>query len=1561
VIDSSDAGREQAGDEDDEDTLVGLSAGAGDDIPLDVPSRLSNSGYVAGPNVQIGRDVGRDVIVDSNIVTGNVIVDSNLIVGSNVFVGGDASAADEYAQALGQPVALDTRTRYQAAIEKIFARCPEPVDRAVEFAQVTDFLTGDEPYFWWMGEPYCGKTTLAAAIAAAPPPNVVTVAFFVDRLGGTRLQDFRTAVADQLAPLAGQPRTRYAEPRGFDLDDLWQLATERVRAAGKTLLLIADGLDEDDWVRFREPSVASQLPESCPHGSRVLVTSRQVPEVLASVSENHPLRRCGPRLLRPNEASSKSREAAVQELRHAIDDPDRVTARTNRAVLGVLAAAGGHLTADDLTELAKVDADRYEVTQVLEQTLGRLVEPRDEFGERRYVFAHDLIVSQATTLLGSAALRQHREWVGTWAARFAAEGWPDQTPTYLLDQYPRLLFEEGDTPGLLTLQVPERYRRLYDRFGSSHVAMQGLTDLTTLLAHASEPDLAAMLRLSLWASHFKHATYTMPSEIPEGWALLGQTDKAAHLARSIGDNFGRIKALCSVARACDHAGQTADAQELLEAAEYEALALPDSLGRVFAITHVARALAESDDHARGRELLALAFPSDEQLPAPDRDRVLVERFDRSLTAIATTAATIGSGEMALRALASLSAQARIGAAEITVRRAGQAGSLDLATQIALAYPRCRPLLVTVAARAGNRDLAAELVEEYLEPLNTLSKSGTLTMGNAKLNAAMLAYAMASVKAGLFEQAEQLARRLNQQHKQQRVLLSIARVAALQGDTETVIRVLTRCAAVKGGQGAVLRTIATRALWASQDGDQARVSRLLDLATSLAGLSDGMADPQLKNLASSIVAALAEDRADLAAERVSNIARVARSTMGAARDTRLAGIARVATILGIDTEAVASLITSPHVSDSAFAGIVVAAGRKRDFDRAERLIERIVDGRMRLDALRGLVIALADADRFDEAVQLARRMPEHSLRTQAVSQAATLAIDGGFLREAESILASGIIPSPTLSRRLASLAKAWIAIDRPARAAELLAKAEKYASAVQRVGFLGTPPDRLLVNVQATGALDLVDATAAFISAPGAKAQALAALPRRTQRVGEHGRNRRLLDLAERSASEVDEAETRATLLIGIVRGALKSADDEQVSRYTAMTLRVIQDEIPDVRQQVVRLTRLAQLFGEYGERGECSRMLLLACDRARAVPGVGNQGNLLTFICRHAIGNGLLDLAESIAASIASSPWRAAALTRTAAGAWHGKNHKLARRLIKDAEQMAARTPGQPRRAVELTHIARVAALAHDFKTARRLVREAEDIAAQLTRPDRKAFILAEAVRAAEGLADPVLTERLIGEACDFVATVEDPDVADWIALNLLRHATAAGLLDLAERTARSIHLRSTRYFALGSLAVDVAATGPAERARSILERASEEAARISDYAARTHSFNQLARSATLAGFDDLMNRIGSQTGEWTAGAWAATRIGRFAEAERLARLIRQAERRDTVIAELARATYASGDHALAERLIITAFKEGAMVLPLDVIVSLHPPAAAAIATTLQEIRDQAEELQPKW
>jgi len=148
---SSDPYRAKFDDEDEVETLDRLSPGRTGDIAPEVSEGPSVDGCVGGHNIQILGGVDGDVVVI-----------------------GDVYRTRGHDQAPGQPVELDTRSRYRATIQKIFARCPDPVDRALELEQIADFLSRDEPYYWWIGEPYCGKTTLAAAIAAAPPPDVVS-------------------------------------------------------------------------------------------------------------------------------------------------------------------------------------------------------------------------------------------------------------------------------------------------------------------------------------------------------------------------------------------------------------------------------------------------------------------------------------------------------------------------------------------------------------------------------------------------------------------------------------------------------------------------------------------------------------------------------------------------------------------------------------------------------------------------------------------------------------------------------------------------------------------------------------------------------------------------------------------------------------------------------------------------------------------------------------------------------------------------------------------------------------------------------------------------------------------------------------------------------------------------------------------------------------------------------------------------------------------------------------------------------------------------------------------
>ncbi|QSI48071.1 hypothetical protein [Thermobispora bispora] len=255
------------------------------------------------------------------------------------------------------------RSAYLHQVEHIFPW--ELIGREAELAELKDFCTGDHDrtYLWWQGPPWAGKSALMATFVVHPPPGVRVVSFFItNRFAG---QDdrhaFVHAVIEQLAELLGQPMphrlsaTTQQEWYARLLEEAAQLCRER----GERLILVVDGLDEDQGVRAGRSahSIAALLPAVPPHGMRVVVASRPNPPVPGDVPGRHPLRNPAiVRQLSPSPAAQVIRDDAGRELDRLLFGD-----REGRDLLGFIVAAGGGLSCGDLAELtgmAPVEVDR---------------------------------------------------------------------------------------------------------------------------------------------------------------------------------------------------------------------------------------------------------------------------------------------------------------------------------------------------------------------------------------------------------------------------------------------------------------------------------------------------------------------------------------------------------------------------------------------------------------------------------------------------------------------------------------------------------------------------------------------------------------------------------------------------------------------------------------------------------------------------------------------------------------------------------------------------------------------------------------------------------------------------------------------------------------------------------------------------------------------------------------------------------------------------------------------------------------------------------------------------
>ncbi|WP_030543227.1 trypsin-like peptidase domain-containing protein [Streptomyces albus] len=481
---------------------------------------------------------------------------------------------------------------YRAQLRDI---APERLEgREEELAELVAFCGGGEPYRWLQAPPWAGKTALAAWFALHPPRGVVPVWFFITArfAGQSDSGAFTEALVHQLAAIAGRAPSAHALPMARDGERrlLLEEAARRVARDGGTLLLVVDGLDEDQAARpgGTGPSIASLLPPRLPPQVRVLVTSRPNPGLPHDVSGGHPLR--DPAVvtpLRTAEAARHTADEARWDLSHALYGEDEL----GRELVGLFTAARASLTPRDLHELT--GRPYLHLRKWLGSAFGRLLRvrdyadalnsggsadraaPRDDpDATRGHLFAHETLYTAALGELGGD-IERYRERLHRWAAGYAERGWPRDTPPYLLRPYGRLVTGLGDAVRAARLAAEvRRHDRLREATGSDAAALAEIDAAIRLLRDTAPDDLAHLAPLAAARDLLSHRNRALPPELPPAVAESGDPVRAEGLARSVYDRFERAMALVGVARVLARRGDRERAVGLVREAEDLAVHLP---------------------------------------------------------------------------------------------------------------------------------------------------------------------------------------------------------------------------------------------------------------------------------------------------------------------------------------------------------------------------------------------------------------------------------------------------------------------------------------------------------------------------------------------------------------------------------------------------------------------------------------------------------------------------------------------------------------------------------------------------------------------------------------------------------------------------------------------------------------------------------------------------------------------------------------------------------------------------------------------------------------------------
>ncbi len=892
-------------------------------------------------------------------------------------------------------VPVQMREAYEAQLRDIAPAALE--DRDGELRRLVEFCGGPEPYLWVQAPPWAGKTALAAWIALHPPHGVVPVWFFVTARLASQADStvYTDAVVHQLAAVAGGEPTRHTTPAARDGERrrLLNEAAQRVARDGGTLLLIVDGLDEDQSGRpsGSGPSIASLLPQQPPPHVRVLVTSRLNPGIPPDVPGDHPLRRCTVWRLGTVAAARHTEHEAAYDLAAALRGD-----ALGRDLVGLLAAAHGSLTLRDLRELT--GRRHLALKQRLDSAFGRILR---EWGggpdgahsaeARGYLFAHETLFAAALEAFGPD-IGPYRERLHGWARRYAEAGWPADTPAYLLQTYGRMVMSLGDLDWATALVTDvRRHDLMRERTGGDTAGLaeiEAVHDLAVDLPSDGLDHLFGHLAaLEVTRDLLVRRNGSLPPEVPIALAELGQTRRAIEAARGVFRLEDRAHALAGVARVLAGSGdpQTADlareALRLVDAAAAERWDEMPSTDDAMRMAAVALMTAGQEEEALAR---LDSSPYDDLL-SPIRTRVALAMAAHPCAPeraadLLREAVTMARDELPPTERVEALAVAAEAYATIDPRQTGRLygwivrlanganAELPLLTAAATALRDVRP---DQAARFTH--WAVEAVEEEMEEVREEQEMERITTGYPDdWIAALLA-------AGLVDEAQQLMEQEEEQDswlggmEQERRAIALCR--ARKGDVETAWRVLEaswRRSALDQRHPEGAAAIAT-ALAAAGRGRQAETVLCTAAARHPWAASEGLAA-----LARHCAADDPEQAARLvkAAESVAN--RSSREADDPDQDIRFASLATALAALGryTDAERLAQAISTTSVRAWALAGISMAHAEEgspdalRLAEAAAEITEDLTDTPFADEALIATAQALGCMGAAEQATNLA---------------------------------------------------------------------------------------------------------------------------------------------------------------------------------------------------------------------------------------------------------------------------------------------------------------------------------------------------------------------------------------------------------------------------------------------------------------------------------------------------------------------------------------------------------------------------------------------------------------
>lgn len=1367
-----------------------------------------------------------------------------------------------------------TRSGYREQVRDIAPRGGIQ-ERESELDELARFCAGPESYLWWRAAPWAGKSALMSSFVLHPPSGVVPVAFFVTgRLAG---QDdaaaYTAAVLAQLGELLDRPVPARLGPAERDaLRRAWLAeAGEHCQRAGRQLVLVVDGLDEDRGPGRGQPSIASLLPKNAGPAVKVIVAAREQPVMPPDIPADHPLRE--QHHVRPLAVSAHARaiqDAAERDLQDLLHG-----AAEQRDLLGLVAAAGGGLTRRDLEELTGLAP--YQIGATLHGVTGRTFTTRVSAWDAArlrpetvpvYLLAHENLQTAAVDQLGRERMRGYRERLHAWADTYRAAGWPRESPLYLLQGYHRMLDDTGDLLRLLAYTTDRaRHNRMLDQSGGDVAALAEVSAARAAFVAQESIDLGPVLMLAYHQDELSFRNVFLPATLPAVWALLGDDTRAEALAYE----WSRMLVL---ARVLTNAGQFTRAANVARAVLAEPIAAPEF--KVLALTTLAVASAGAE-HAQGvAALLAEAHALTDRMAADLRQAQALAHLVRAsaltghndqvvtfisrIEAIARAFADpIQQGQVLVVLVDALSAAGHLDRVDQVVEEARAVLNTVDTSRYAADPPRVLADLAATLARTGRRDRAQQLATEAEDIAATVTASD-------QVGSAFRAVSRALASVEQYERAEALARAITFPLYRAEALAEIAQASALAQDTPRAERLANE-------SEAIARTIASAEL---------RAEAWADLAVALAAAGHlDRADAVTQIIADPFwrVTALAAQVPALAHagqhERARQVSIDAETTARTAVDrlNRSNALSEVAQALAAAgqwgrAEAIAISLASWHRSES-LAALAGALAQAEQLDRARTVAATVTDPVHAVQALLAVAAAAAQAGNLQESRRLA-----NEARTGAAAvpdwrdRAVALAAVSGALHQVGAHRDAVRTAEEAQGAASAGTAAAWQALVLadliPALAdGGHLERAEQIAAEVQGAATtIDDAADRSLVlaalaaalhstghgeraarlagdaHAAAVGVADLDDRHDAIVTVAGTLSAAGALEPAAT--------------IAKNISDPYWRALTLAELVPALVHAG-RTAHAQQITTEIAALADVVDE--PEERIRV-----LAALSVALADVGHIARAHIVAAD-VEAVARNIDDVEWRARVMAHLVGAGghperireLTATVEALAQQIADAHARAGVLIGLAhrlAGAGHFAS---ATQIIRGLAEPAAK-------ASALAELARTLTGRYQLEQAIQAAVEAEAVAHRVTEPEDLDWTMNAVARAFVSVGHHRYAEHIARQ------TGRPRPGMNGLLKDLSKAFAEGGLWDRAEAMARMITFPDYQAAALAVVARALADTKQPERALRIVADAQNvnQCATNSEYQASTLSV--LAGALSSAGHPAHARRLVAEScgvGSW--------------------------------------------------------------------------------------------------